>query len=217
MRFIAAPLLAPRAGGDAPQSRPGPGRTPCRGPRAGPTCRPPATATSGHPARPAPEPRSGPATQPAHARSPPCRSPARRHRKRGCSQTRAAWRTLTWPRHPIDQACRLLPPRRSALARRTSRWRSASRCRSATRSRASCPVQSPASISVLPPWLAGTVMGPTVGSGPHRDITQRWSTWWNVPEQVQAGGGRRTQGRGAVDPDAQPRIKECGLAPRHGA
>jgi hypothetical protein len=34
---------------------------------------------------------------------------------------------------------------------------------------------------------AGTVTCPTLGSGPHADITQRGSTWWKTPE---AGAGR---------------------------
>jgi hypothetical protein len=43
-------------------------------------------------------------------------------------------------------------------------------------------------------------MCPTVGRGPQRDITRRWSTRWNLLGKHAGTGGIRMDGRGAVDP-----------------
>jgi hypothetical protein len=52
-----------------------------------------------------------------------------------------------------------------------------------------CKLSSPVTRQHHVPLLgsAGTVMCPTVGSGPHRDITRRWSTRWKVPERCRPG------------------------------
>ena len=94
-----------------------------------------------------------------------------------------------------------LPPR-PARARRARRWRSAWRWNSATRSLASCPVQSPGSITVSPAWFSWHGHVP---DGRERTAPEHHAKVEHQVEDSGAGGGRGgmpMKGRGAVDRDA---------------
>jgi hypothetical protein len=47
---------------------------------------------------------------------------------------------------------------------------------------------------------AGTVLGPTVGSRAHPDITQKGSTWWKTAEAGAGRGWYGSCGQEALDP-----------------